>query len=128
MNSSKPYITRALHEWITDNKLTPYIAVDATVPNTAVPQEHVKDGQIILNISYDAVAVLNIANDRIEFDATFNQVRFQVYVPMAAIQAIYAQENGQGMAFEKEEETSPPSEPSPPPAPKKGKPSLKIVK
>lgn len=127
MNSSKPYIIRALHEWITDNQLTPYLAVDATVPHTAVPQEYVKDGQIILNLSYDAVAVLNIANDSIQFDATFNQVRFQVYVPMAAVQAIYAQENGQGMAFEKEE-TPPPSEPTSPPPPKKGKPNLKIVK
>lgn len=127
MNSSKPYIIRALHEWITDNKLTPYVAVDATVPYTAVPQEYVKDGQIILNISYDAAAVLNISNEAIQFDATFNQVKFQVYVPMAAVQAIYAQENGQGMAFEKED-TPPPSEPPASPPPRKGKPNLKIVK
>jgi stringent starvation protein B len=129
MTSNKPYIIRALYEWVTDNKLTPYLAVNASIPKTHVPEQYVKNGQIVLNISYDAVSMLNIANDRIEFDATFNSVPFQIYVPIRAVQAIYAAENGQGMVFEEEEqeeaEDDTPPEPTPPP---KGKPTLKIVK
>ena len=126
MTSNKPYIMRALYEWITDNKMTPYIAVNATVPKTHVPEQYVKNGQIVLNIAYDAVNMLNIANDRIEFDATFNAVPFEVYIPTRAVQAIYAAENGQGMVFDEEEDggEEPPTEPEPP----KGKPTLKIVK
>jgi stringent starvation protein B len=126
MTSNKPYIMRALYEWITDNKMTPYIAVNATVPKTHVPEQYVKNGQIVLNIAYDAVNMLNIANDRVEFDATFNSVPFEIYIPNRAVQAIYAAENGQGMVFDEEEgdDEPPPAEPTPP----KGKPSLKIVK
>lgn len=127
MNSNKPYIIRALHQWVTDNKATPYIAVNATIPYTHVPEQYVKNGQIILDISYDAVGMLNITNEHIEFDATFNAVPFQVYIPMKAVQAIYASENGQGMVFDEAEDTSPPPKPPTPP-PAKGKPNLKIVK
>lgn len=127
MTSNKPYIMRALYEWITDNKLTPYIAVNATIPKTHVPEQYVKNGQIILNIAYDAVSMLNISNDQIEFDATFNSVPFEIFIPMQAVQAIYASENGQGMVFDEEETSQPPSN-EPPTTPPKGKPSLKIVK
>jgi stringent starvation protein B len=126
MNSNKPYIIRALYEWITDNKLTPYIAVNAAVPRTHVPEQYVKNGQIVLNIAFDAVNMLNISNDQIEFDASFNSVPFQIFIPMQAVQAIYASENGQGMVFNEEENSEPPS--TEPPNPPKGKPSLKIVK
>jgi stringent starvation protein B len=129
MTSNKPYIIRALYEWISDNKLTPYIAVNATIPKTHVPEQYVKNGQIVLNISYDAVSMLNIANDRIEFDATFNSSPFQIFVPIQAVQAIYAAENGQGMVFNPEDEVDnePPTPPEPS-TPPKGKPNLKIVK
>lgn len=125
MTSNKPYIMRALYEWIVDNKLTPYLAVNASVPYTQVPEQYVKNGQIVLNISYDAVSMLNIANDSITFDATFNSIPFQIYIPIRAVQAIYAAENSQGMVFEPDSDDSAPTEP-PPPA--KGKPTLKIVK
>jgi stringent starvation protein B len=113
ITSKKPYIIRALHEWISDNKLTPYIAVNATIPETHVPQQYVKNGQIILNIAYDAVNKLNINNHHIIFDATFNAVPFEVFIPMRAVQAIYAAENGQGMIFDEKDEEPPPTAPEP---------------
>jgi stringent starvation protein B len=124
MTSNKPYILRALYEWITDNKLTPYIAVNTKIPGTYVPLEYVKNGQIVLNIAYDAVNQLNMTNDRIEFAATFNSIPFEVFVPIRSVQAIYAAENGQGIVFEEETELEPP-----PKAPEpKGKATLRIVK
>ena len=115
ITSKKPYIMRALHEWISDNKLTPYIAVNATIPETHVPQQYVKNGQIVLNIAYDAVNRLNINNNHILFDATFNAIPFEVFIPIRAVQAIYAAENGQGMVFDEkdEEEEPPPTAPEP---------------
>jgi stringent starvation protein B len=96
--STRPYLIRALYEWCTDNGLTPYVAVrvDDTVQ---VPREFVKDGEIVLNISFDATQALKLGNDFIEFTARFGGVARSIIVPMGRVVAIYARENGQGMAF-----------------------------
>ena len=103
MTPSKPYLIRAIYEWITDNNLTPYIAVDATVPDTMVPDEYIKDGEIVLDISATAANNLTISNDSIEFKARFGAISHNIYIPILAVMVIYAQENDQGMAFPPEE-------------------------
>jgi stringent starvation protein B len=96
--STRPYLLRALHEWCSDNGFTPYVAVlvDETVQ---VPQEYVKNGEIVLNVSYDATSGLRLGNDYIEFKARFAGVAREIIVPVQRVLAIYARENGQGMAF-----------------------------
>jgi stringent starvation protein B len=128
MTPSRPYIMRALYEWIVDNDCTPYVLVDATVTDVMVPQQFVKDSQIVLNISPGAVMDLNIANDAMAFNGRFGGVATDIYVPIAAVVGIYARENGQGMVFEPEESTPPPEEPPPDPIKPKSGPALKIVK
>ena len=98
-SSTKPYLIRALHEWCTDNGYTPYVAavVDA---NTRVPMQFVQNGEIVLNISFEATSGLKLENDTIHFNARFGGVARDVLVPVDNIIAIYARENGQGMAFE----------------------------
>ena len=128
MTPSRPYIMRALYEWIVDNDCTPYVLVDATIPDVMVPQQFVKDGQIVLNISPGAVMDLNIGNEAMAFNGRFGGVATDIYVPIAAVVGIYARENGQGMVFEPEESTGPPDEPPPDPIKPEGRPSLKIVK
>jgi stringent starvation protein B len=109
MTSTKPYLLRALHEWCTDNGLTPYIAV-AVDDSVEVPVHVVSDGEVVLNISYDATGGLQIGNDRITFKARFGGVAQDISVPVTRILAIYARENGEGMAFpvlgEKERQTT----------------------
>lgn len=135
MNSSRPYLARALYEWIVDNGCTPYVVVNANRDDVQVPRAHIKDGQIVLNIAPTAVVGLKIGNDALEFSARFGGVAMQIYAPMSAVLGIYARENGQGMIFEPED-TSPT-----PPSPasdqnssttagnkKPGRPGLKIVK
>jgi stringent starvation protein B len=128
--STRPYLLRALHEWCTDNGLTPYVAVlvDATVQ---VPMEYVKDGEIVLNVSYDATSGLVLGNDYIEFKARFAGVPRDILVPVKRVLAIYARENGQGMAFpmpvEEKGEPEPPPEPPSPSAPSH-RPTLTRVK
>lgn len=97
--STKPYFLRALYEWCTDNGFTPYVAVvvDST---TRVPNEYVKDGQIVLNVSFDATSNLKIGNDALSFAARFGGVAREIMVPIERVAAIYARENGQGMGFE----------------------------
>jgi stringent starvation protein B len=125
MTSSRPYLIRALYEWITDNGMTPHILVNAKSPEIEVPQQHVHEGRIVLNINPSAVQGLILGNDRIEFNARFGGISQRVRVPAAAVMAIYARENGQGMAFGEEEEGGEPS----PPGPEGGKrPTLKVVK
>ena len=97
--STKPYLIRAIHQWCTDAGFTPYVAV-AVGPSVRVPAEHVKNGEIVLNVSALATSRLRIGNDAIEFQARFSGIAREVYVPMEAVIAIYARENGQGMAFE----------------------------
>lgn len=96
--STRPYLIRALYEWCADNGLTPYVAVmvDDTVQ---VPREHVKNGEIVLNISMDATSALKLGNEFIEFKARFGGVARDIQVPISRVLAIYARENGQGMAF-----------------------------
>ena len=135
MTSSKPYLIRALYDWIVDNDLTPYIVVDATAQNVQVPQQFVNDGRIILNISPKACRGLHLENSHIVFTARFSGVAEQIALSPTAVLAIYAKENGRGMVFDEEEETTPPpgaSEPVPITAtsskPKSTKPTLTVVK
>jgi stringent starvation protein B len=97
--STKPYLLRAIYEWCTDSGYTPYLAVKVDAVTT-VPLEYVKKGEIILNISYGATSGLKMDNDAIHFRARFNGVSREIYVPVQNVLAIYANENGQGMAFE----------------------------
>ena len=96
--STRPYLIRALHDWCTDNGFTPYIAVfvDATV---RVPMEYVKDAEIVLNVGFEATTGLNIGNEAVEFKARFGGQSREIWVPVDHVIAIYARENGQGMAF-----------------------------
>ncbi len=102
MVSTKPYLIRAIHEWCTDAGFTPYLAVQVDA-STRVPREFVNDGQIVLNVSSDATHQLMIGNEEITFQTRFNGSSFPVAVPVSAVVAIYARENGQGMAFEASE-------------------------
>jgi stringent starvation protein B len=115
--STRPYLIRALYEWCTDNGLTPYVAVlvDETVQ---VPREYVKNGEIVLNISFDATSSLKLGNEFIEFKARFAGTAREILVPVGRVLAIYARENGQGMAFPVQaatgaDATSPAARPSP---------------
>ncbi len=100
MNSSRPYMLRALYEWIVDNDCTPYILVDANHLNVKVPPGYAADGQIVLNTAPTAVRYFTIENQAISFEALFSGAPFSLYVPIAAVLAIYARENGQGMFFD----------------------------
>ncbi len=104
LTSTKPYLIRALYDWINDNKCTPYVIVNADAKDVEVPKQYVEEGRIVLNISPAAVRDLRISNDFLEFNARFAGVVTQLYAPIAAILAIYAQENGQGMVFEDKSE------------------------
>ena len=97
--STKPYLLRAIYEWCTDSGFTPYLAVKVDAATT-VPMEYVKKGEIILNISYGATSGLKMDNDAVTFRARFNGVSRELYIPVLNVLAIYANENGQGMAFD----------------------------
>jgi len=103
MTSHRPYLLRALYEWIADNGLTPHLLVDVTRPHVQVPTHAVKDGRIVLNVAQRAVAGLEMGNDVIRFSARFGGVSHAVSVPVSAVLAIYARENGQGMALPAED-------------------------
>jgi stringent starvation protein B len=136
--STRPYLIRALYEWCTDNGFTPYVAVkvDQTVQ---VPREYVQGDEIVLNISYDATSSLKLGNEFIEFKARFGGQPRDIMVPVGRVMAIYARENGQGMAFPVQEEAPSPTEvvstpptqdddpPTPPPSAGQ-RPALKRVK
>ena len=130
MSSNRPYLIRAMHEWIGDNGMTPYLLVDAAFPGVVVPPQAVKDGKVVLNVAPRAVAQLELGNHFIRFHARFSGVSQGVEFPVAAVQAIYAQETGQGMMLPQEGESAGP-EPIPPAggdaAAKKGA-HLRIVK
>jgi stringent starvation protein B len=138
MTSNRPYLLRALYEWILDNNFTPHLVVFAQGEGVSVPQQHVnKDGQIILNISPTAVKDLLIANEAVSFNARFSGMVNNIYVPCGAILGIYGRENGQGMMFEFEASTPPPEPPKPRVTKSKvssigsatsKRPSLKVVK
>ena len=155
MTSNRPYLVRAYYDWILDNNLTPHLLVDATCEGVAVPQEHVKDGQIVLNISPTACGNLVIGDVDLEFDARFSGVPRHLTVPSDAVLAIYARENGVGTMFPPEEKRQATEEPQEdieslkaeikeigdldgdgfdsegnekPPKPPRGVPNLKVVK
>lgn len=112
--STKPYLLRAIYEWCTDSGYTPHIAVKVDAATT-VPMEYVRKGEIVLNISYGATSGLKMDNDAIHFRARFNGVSREIYIPVQNVLAIYANENGQGMAFEVNQtasEMAPPREPA----------------
>lgn len=149
MTSSKPYLIRAIYEWIIDNNLTPYLMVNTEFEGIQVPQEYVEDNTIVLNISPTACRGLHLENDRILFSARFGEAALQICVPPEAVMAVYARENGRGMVFGQEDEgtvdagkggstdTIPPApadnhhtsdDDTPPTTPTRGKPKLKVVK
>ncbi len=127
MTSSRPYLIRAVHEWISDNGLTPQMLVDAEAQGVAVPAHCIRNGRIVLNVSANAVRGFCIGKERVEFDARFSGVSFHVQVPVQSVLAVVARENGVGMSFP-EEQSAPP-----PPAPPGGesrpaRPALRVVK
>ena len=134
--STRPYLIRAIYEWCTDNGYTPYVAVVIN-EHTVVPREFIKDGQIVLNVSFDATSSLKIGNELVEFAARFGGVAREISVPIERVAAIYARENGHGMGFEVLDVTSEhvpdakvdaPTEATAPERPKAGKPKLTVVK
>lgn len=109
--SSRPYLLRAFYEWIVDNHATPYMVVNAELPGVHVPREFVENGRIVLNISPSAVIELALANDHVSFNARFGGVPQDIYIPIRAVAAIYAKENGRGMVFKEDEDDNfPPPE------------------
>lgn len=140
MTSNRPYLLRAIYDWISDNNLTPYMLVDASVDGVRVPPQVVKDGQVVLNLAMRAVANLDLGNEWISFQARFSGVSQAIHVPVRAVLALYAQENGQGMMFPAEKDDAPPPAPAPddtPPGsteaattekPARGAPHLRVVK
>lgn len=127
MTSNKPYMIRAIHEWIIDNDCTPYLVLLADYPGVEVPQDFVRDGQITLNISPTAVKELSLSDEAVSFTARFGGVPTEIVGPVDAVVAVFAKENGQGMGFEVEMPTDPePPEPTEDKAAKR--PALKVVK
>jgi len=134
MSSSRPYIIRALYEWIVENNFTPYILVDTAAESVMVPRSFVENGRIILNVSPDATHSLILGNDSITFNARFSGTGMDVVIPVGSVLAIYARENGQGMLFGEQDDA--PTDPPPTdsaddvdgPASQAKKPNLKIVK
>ncbi|MCL1525327.1 ClpXP protease specificity-enhancing factor [Xanthomonas nasturtii] len=118
MTSHRPYLLRALVEWINDNGMTPHVLVDAGLPGVQVPTSAVKDGRVVLNIAERAVVGLQVDNESVSFTARFGGVSYPVMVPMAAVLAVYARETGQGMALPDDipgTSTEPPDPGAPPP-------------
>ena len=128
MSSSRPYMIRAIHAWITDNALTPYIVVDAENSMATVPEVYIKDGQIILNCSYNAAQNFSIDQDWISFSARFSGTVEHISFPSAAVKAIYAQENGQGMIFQEEDSSVTAPESANSETAKRKRPALTLVK
>ena len=130
MTSSRPYMLRAIYQWILDNQCTPYLLVNADSEGVVVPQDFVQDGQIVLNISEVAVAGLNIDNNFVSFTGRFGGVSQDIWVPVGAVLAIYAKENGQGMLFDPDDDLPPPSpdDDGPDSGDTPKRPSLKVVK
>ena len=136
MKPKRPYLLRALYEWILDNQFTPHLLVDAEYPGTLVPQQFVKEGKIVLNISPNAVRNLILDNEVVSFNARFGGMPMEVNLPILSVLGIYAQENGEGMLFPAER-SSPDPEPHKKKQPpeqesavssKKPRPTLKVTK
>ena len=131
MTSNRPYLIRAFYDWIVDNGLTPHLLVDAEFPDTIIPEEHVQDGQIVLNVSPTAVQSLQLENYLISFNARFSGKPYAISFAPDAVLGIYAMENGNGMLFEPADPDTgiagADNEDEPPPRPD-GPPSLKVIK
>jgi len=131
MTSNRPYLIRALYEWLLDNDLTPHLLIDADYDNVIVPRQFVEEGRIVLNINPSAVMNLEMTNEIISFNARFGGKETDVLIPPLAVLGIYARENGRGMLFPDEmegvgnDDDPDDTDPTPPP---KGRPSLKVVK
>ncbi len=130
MTPLKPYLIRAVYDWIVDNRFTPYMLVNASVPGTVVPTQFVQDGRIVLNLRPEAIQGLDLADDGVRFSARFGGQPMHLDIPIPAVLALYAQENGRGMVFDDEEDTGDNETPPPePPAPEPSKrPTLRVVK
>lgn len=136
MTANRPYLLRAFYEWIVDNNATPYLVVDATFESVKVPMQFVQNGQIVLNINPSAVGNLQLGNDAVTFNARFGGQPFALYIPVKAVLAIYARENGAGTVFTLDEDDdaevfaeTADDEPQPPEPPRAKKSShLKVVK
>jgi stringent starvation protein B len=134
VKSRRPYLLRALHEWISDSNCTPHIVVDAGVAGVEVPRQYVQDGKIVLNVSWSATGQLQLGNDELNFNGRFGGASMHVRIPVAAVLAIYARETGQGMIFSEDTDQPPEGPQGPPPEPRPpkdagaGRPKLKVVK
>lgn len=133
MKLRRPYLLRAMHEWISDSGCTPHVVVDAGVKGVDVPRQFVQDGKIVLNLSWSATAQLTLGNDEVSFSGRFGGAAMNVRVPVEAVLAIYARETGQGMIFTEEDAPPPGAEPPQPPASPEtrraaARPRLKVVK
>ncbi|MEW8029818.1 MAG: ClpXP protease specificity-enhancing factor [Candidatus Thiodiazotropha sp.] len=129
MSSNRPYLIRALYDWLVDNGTTPYLMVNTEVEGVVVPGQFVEEGRIILNVDPSAVSGLDLGNDWISFSARFSGKAEEILIPPAAVMGIYAKENGQGMLFPEEEvnlDSDPGDDPDPTTPGKR--PSLKVVK
>lgn len=131
MTPLKPYLLRALYEWIIDNGLTPYILVNTEVDDVDVPKQFITDGKIILNVHPDAIEDWALDHEHLSFSARFSGKQCSILIPVAAVLAVYAKENGKGMMFDDDLDgdlNPDPIDPPPKPKAKKKKPSLKVVK
>ncbi len=126
MTPSRPYLIRALYEWILDNGMTPYLLVDVANEAVVVPTQYVENGRIVLNINPSAVQNLQMGNELIELDARFSGQPMHVSVPVMSVIAIYARENGKGMVFTEEGDGG--DEPPPPEKEESKRPALRVVK
>ena len=125
----RPYLLRAMHEWMSESGYAPHVIVEAEREGVEVPRAYVKDGKIVLNLSTSATQRLLLANDRIEFEARFAGVVHHVRVPISAVLGIYARETGEGMVFSEQDlGPQPPPDPTPPVEEGRGRPHLKVVK
>jgi len=131
ISSNRPYLIRALYQWLVDNDLTPYLLVEAERDDVVIPSQFVEEGRIVLNISPSAVRGLDLGNQRISFNARFGGVAMDVLVPPEAVLGIYARENGRGMLFPDEGSEQPggmPPDSDPEPNPPRARPTLKVIK
>ncbi|VAW52403.1 Stringent starvation protein B [hydrothermal vent metagenome] len=131
MTSSRPYLIRAMYQWIADNGMTPHLLVDVSVDGVQVPTEHVQNGKIILNIAPMAISSLVLGDAEVTFSARFSGKTMELYIPIDSVLALYAKENGQGMMFSEDDGaiSAPDSDNDDDPDPDKPKrPSLRVVK
>lgn len=127
VTSKRPYLIRAMHEWMTDNALTPYVVVAADAEGLLVPEQYASDGKIVLNVSYAATRNFTLADDRMSFEARFAGVAQRVDVPLSAVIGIYAKESGQGMIFS-DDDATPTESTEPGESVLPGPPTLTVVK